>query len=93
MRNYAHLTSSHLVPRKVDYLSVKNDFVPTSSRRFCIIEFDLVPPRPEIHAHFDFVPPRPKRGTRSNRPFAHDFVPHPPVFRQGMGRGGVVQIK
>jgi hypothetical protein len=89
MPKHAHLTSSHLVPRKVDYLSVNSDLVPTSSRQFRKFTFDLVPPRPKNHAHFDLVPLRPKCGTRSNRPFAHDLVPRPPVSRQGTGRSGV----
>ena len=66
MRNHAHLTSSHFVPRFSPNLSVKNDLVPTSSRKQCALGNDLVPLRPENHAQNDFVPLRPKVGTNSN---------------------------
>ena len=71
-------------------LSVEIDLVPTSSRAISSLQFDLVPPRPEIHAQFDLVPTSSPTRDELKSIFAHDFVPPSPVSRQGRGRGGVV---
>jgi len=81
-------TSSHLVPSIGQNLSVKIDLVPTSSRAISSFGFDLVPPRPEIHAQFDLVPTSSRERDELKSKFAHDFVPPSPVSRQGGGRGG-----
>jgi hypothetical protein len=65
MRNYAHLTSSHLFPRKMHYLSVNSDLFPTCSRECASIVVDLFPPVPKNHAQIDLFPLVPKDGNRS----------------------------
>jgi hypothetical protein len=89
MRNHAHLTSSHQFPRKVDYLSVNIDQFPTSSQRFGQLQNDQFPLVPKIHAQFDQFPLVPKVGNWSKTPFAHDQFPLPPLYRGGVGTGGV----
>jgi hypothetical protein len=65
MRNYAHLTSSDLFPRKMQYLSVNFDLFPTSSREYASIGSDQFRPVPKNHAQIDQFPLVPDDGNWS----------------------------